>query len=454
VNRRDFLAASGSTVLAGRLATTFAPNEFARPARAIAADHTLRIAPLKLELAPGKIVQTVAYNGTVPGPLLRLKQGVPVTIDVHNDSALEEFVHWHGLTIPPDVDGAMEEGSPSIAAHGSRSYTFTPNPAGTRWYHSHLMAYKNFNRATYTGQFGFLMVDAPAEPGRFDQEIFLAMHDWDGYITGGDDGFEMVGYKYSSINGRLLGFDDPIRVREGQRVLIHALNASASESHWLALPGHRFTVLALDGNPVPTQATVELLRLDPGERIDAIVEMHAPGVWILGDPRDNFRNAGLGVVVEYAGRTGAPQWSAPKESRWNYLDFASTIAAPSSGPIEEIRLAFRSVFRGHGDFEHWSINGKTYPHTDVVQLREGARYRMILDNPSTDDHPVHLHRHTFELTKFAGIATSGVLKDVVTIPAHATVEAEFTAGSPGKILFHCHIQDHMDSGFIMLFESK
>ena len=449
MNRRDFLATSGSTALAaGVVAGGLNWKGFGR-----AADHTLRIAPLKLELAPGKIVETVAYNGAVPGPLLRLKQGVPVTIDVQNDSANEEFVHWHGLSIPPAVDGSMEEGTPSIPAHGLRSYTLTPNPAGTRWYHSHLIAGKNFNRAGYTGQFGFLMIDAPGDPGRFDQEIFLAMHDWGGYITGGDDGFEMVGYKYSSINGRLLGFGEPVRVREGQRVLIHALNASASESHWLSLPGHRFTVLALDGNPVATQATVELLRLDPGERVDAIVEMKSPGVWILGDPRDNFRNAGLGIVIEYAGRTGAPKWSAPGESRWTYLDFGSAAPAAPSAVAKEIRLTFRSVFKGHGDFEHWSINDKQYPRTDVVQLREGSRYRLILENPSTDDHPVHLHRHTFELTKFTGIATSGIHKDVVTIPAHGSVEAEFTAGSPGKILFHCHIQDHMDSGFMMLFES-
>ena len=191
MNRRDFLATSGSTALAAGVMA----GGFDLRMRAVA-DHTLRIAPLKLELAPGKIVETVAYNGTVPGPLLRLKQGVPVTIDVHNDSASEEFVHWHGLTIPPAVDGSMEEGTPSIPARGSRSYTFTPNPAGTRWYHSHLSAGKNFNRASYTGQYGFLMIDAPGDPGHYDQEVFLAMHDWGGYITGGDDGFEMVGYKY------------------------------------------------------------------------------------------------------------------------------------------------------------------------------------------------------------------------------------------------------------------
>ena len=466
MNRRDFLAASGATALSAPLASLArldrtaggapAAAAFREVPRKLRADYTLRVAPLKLELAPGKIIHTLAYNGAVPGPVLRLKHGASVTVDVINDTGDDELVHWHGLAIPADVDGSMEEGSPPVPARGRRSYTFTPDPPGTRWYHSHLFAGKNFNRSTYTGQFGFLMVDAPDEPGRFDQEVFIALHDWDGFITGGDDGFVMVGYRYSSINGRMLGADEPIRVREGERILVRVLNASASEAHALALPGHRFAVQALDGNPVPTPVAVETLTLQPGERIDAIVEMHTPGVWILGEPADGFRKAGMGVVVEYAGRQGAPQWAAPTSLGWDYRQFADQNPAPRAddGRIERIPLLIKSVFRGHGDFEHWSINGKLYPKTDVIPLTSGARYRLALENPSTEDHPIHLHRHTFELTKYAGVLTSGVRKDVVTLPAHGAIEVDFTAGPPGKTLFHCHLQDHMDAGFMTLFDCR
>ena len=87
-----------------------------------------------------------------------------------------------------------------------------------------------------------------------------------------------------------------------------------------------------------------------------------------------------------------------------------------------------------------------------MQLKEGTRYRLILDNQSTDIHPVHLHRHTFELRRLNQRATSGILKDVVLLEAGVKTEVVFTANDPGRTLFHCHQQDHMDSGFMMLFD--
>ena len=112
-----------------------------------------------------------------------------------------------------------------------------------------------------------------------------------------------------SINDKSLGAGEPIRVKEGQRVLFHLLNASAIENRRLALGGHKFKVIALDGNPVPSPQSVETLFLGAGERIDAIVEMNQPGTWILGAPEDAIRTAGLGVIVEYANQHRQPQWN-------------------------------------------------------------------------------------------------------------------------------------------------
>ena len=98
----------------------------------------------------------------------------------------------------------------------------------------------------------------------------------------------------------------------------------------------------------------------------------------------------------------------------------------------------------------WALNGKSYPETDRIRLRGGARNRLVFDNRGTMDHPVHLHRHSFELVRLNGKPVSGIVKDVVLVPAHQTVEADVIANNPGPSLFHCHQQFHMDFGFMAL----
>ncbi len=121
-----------------------------------------------------------------------------------------------------------------------------------------------------------------------------------------------------SINGKALG---PIRVKEGQRVLFHILNASATENIQLSLPGHDFLVVALDGNPVPRPRHCESLLLGAAERVDAIVEMNNPGIWILGSTDDDVRGAGLGILVEYAGKKGQAILSKTVRTPWDYTLF-------------------------------------------------------------------------------------------------------------------------------------
>jgi FtsP/CotA-like multicopper oxidase with cupredoxin domain len=268
-----------------------------------AADFSLRIAPMMVELAPKVVLSTIGYSNKVPGPLLRMREGQHVTVDVVNDTDVPEYVHWHGLFVPSDVDGAEEEGTPPVPPHGRRRYQFVANPAGSRWYHSHAMAMLDLHRGLYTGQFGFLVIDSTNDPGRYDQEVFLALRDWEPFLTTMDpdesqpdptdpmpekpatpdrraDGLEASTALFS-INDKMLGAGDPLRVRSGERVLMHLLNASASQVHRVACSGHSFQVIALDGNPVPSPQLVDVIEIAPGERVDAIVEMNHPGVWIF-----------------------------------------------------------------------------------------------------------------------------------------------------------------------------
>ena len=156
----------------------------------------------------------------------------------------------------------------------------------------------------------------------------------------------------------------------------------------------------------------------------------------------------MAVAVEYANESGPPRWEQPAELTWNYEQFAALQPATEMTPAISIPLVLESKFRGHGAMEAWTINGQSYPDARVPPLRQGQRYRLQFINKSVDDHPLHLHRHSFELCS-AG-APQGILKDVVLVDAQTQTDVEFTANNPGATLFHCHQQNHMDLGFMML----
>ena len=484
--RRRFLWSSG--LAAGAL--LLSPKSLVADQDETVPDYTLHIRAAPIEVAPNRILSTITYNGQFPGPLLRFKEGRPVTIDIFNDTETPEQLHWHGQKVSPDVDGAAEEGTPYIPAHGRRRISFTPNPAGFRFYHTHNRAGADLFTGQYTGQVGPVYIEPKTEPGRYDREVFLVLKEFEPALSRGGDmaqdflapsapdqalkeagersmkaslakgmpyGYE-VGYSVFTINGHMLGHGEPIRVKQGERVLFHILNGSATEIRSLALPGHSFQVVALDGNFVPSSARVPVLWLGTAERVSAIVEMNHPGVWILGDLDNDDRHHGMGIVVEYAGRSSQAQWIAPPPFRWSYTRFARPGAlAPS--PDETIEMTFTKHNAADEGFNRWSINGVAFPSDTMsgqmvpatFHIKQGRRYRLRMRNASDDIHPIHLHRHSFELTSLAGTSTAGVLKDVVMLGGYQVYEIDFVADNPGLTLFHCHQQLHMDFGFMTLF---
>jgi FtsP/CotA-like multicopper oxidase with cupredoxin domain len=480
INRRSLLKGAALAPLAGAWSHP-ALAEHSTPAER--ADYTLRIGGGLVELAPEHIVSTSLYNGQFPGPLLRFREGERVIVDIHNDTDTPELVHWHGQTIPSEVDGAAEEGSPYVPPRGTRRVEFIPRPSGFRFYHTHVVAGGDLNRGTYTGQAGPVFIEPKANRGAYDREIFLVLKEFLPTLSRGGDmamdalvgapiktlqamgksadeavsektkGFE-VGYDLFAINGKMLGHGEPIRVRQGERVLFHVLSASATEIRSLALPGHSFRVVALDGNPVPTEAQVPMLWLGTAERVSAIVEMTSPGVWVMGDLADEDRNRGMGIVVEYEGRKGKPQWSKPKPFRWDYGRFGKATGA-SAPPDETIDVTILKRNAALDGFNQWTLNGEAFSMDSMkpkYTIHQGRRYRLRFRNASDDIHPLHLHRHSFELTRIGGKPTSGVIKDVVMLAGYQEVEFDFAADNPGRTLFHCHQQLHMDFGFMALFD--
>ncbi|MGZ7029985.1 MAG: multicopper oxidase family protein [Terriglobales bacterium] len=493
ISRREFLKASAGIAGSTLIPAASAQSSGSQPAASSLqseerAGTTIRIAASPIEIAPKHIISTTTYNGEFPGPLLRFKEGQRVVVDLVNMTDTPEQLHWHGQMVPVDVDGAAEEGTPYIPAQGKRRISFVPQPSGYRFYHTHNRAGADLSAGQYSGQVGHVYIEPKSEPGNYDREEFLVLKEFGPTFSRGGDmpqdvlspvtkvkaleekgdaamkaslakgmprGYE-VGYELFTINGRMLGHGEPLRVRQGQRVMLHVLNGSATEIRSLALPGHTFRVVALDGNPVANPATVPVLWLGTAERVSAIVEMNRPGVWIMGDTSDDDRRHGMGMVVEYAGHSTKPQWAAPPKFRWDYTKFAKPGATPPA-PDETFEMTFAKDNAAVEGFNRWTISGVSYPMSNTMapasfHLKQGRRYRIHMRNQSDDLHPIHLHRHTFELTSIMGRATAGVMKDVVMLGGYQEMAIDFVANNPGLTLFHCHQQLHMDFGFMTLFD--
>jgi FtsP/CotA-like multicopper oxidase with cupredoxin domain len=492
ISRRQFLAGAG-VLGAAKLAAAspFRDASMSKATPAVddhAADYTLHIKASPIEVAPNRIISTVTYNGQFPGPLLRFKEGRQVTIDIHNDTETPEQLHWHGQRVGVDVDGSAEEGTQFIPARGMRRISFTPNPSGLRFYHSHNRAGANLSAGQYGGQVGAVYIEPAQEPGRYDREVFLVLKEFEptfsrggdmaqDFLTPGEEnsrlkeigesamkaslakgmphGYE-VGYRSFTINGRMLGHGDPIRVKQREQVLFHIVNGSATEIRSLVLPGHTFQVLALDGNPVPNPASVPVLWIGTAERISALVHMNHPGVWVLGDLDDGDRGHGMGIVVEYAGSSGKAEWAAPPPFKWSYARFAKPSASAVAAD-ETIEMTIAKDNAAEDGFNRWTINGIAFPMANEsmpasFHLKQGKRYRLRMRNASDDIHPIHLHRHSFEVTSIGGRPTAGVVKDVLMLGGYQEAEVDFVADNPGMTLFHCHQQLHMDFGFMTLFD--
>jgi FtsP/CotA-like multicopper oxidase with cupredoxin domain len=333
-----------------------------------------------------------------------------------------------------------------------------------------------------------LFTSSLGEPGNYDREGFLVLKEFEPMFSRGVDmdqnflfsatrdralasageaamkaslakgmpkGYE-VGYSAFTINGCMLGHGEPVRVKQGERVLVHAVNGSATEIRSLALAGHMFRVVALDGNPVPNPSSVPVLWLSPAERISAMVEMNRPGVWILGDLGNDDRRNGMGIVIEYAGQGGKPVWIAPAQFRWNYARFAKT-GAPPAPPDQILDMTFakeNAAEEGFNRLDHQRrvVSGDGRERAGCFSSNAGERYRIRMRNASDDIHPIHFHRHSFELASLAGKPTAGIMKDVVMLGGYQEAAVDFVADNPGLTLFQCHQQLHMDFGFMTLLD--
>ncbi|HWO41527.1 MAG TPA: multicopper oxidase family protein [Candidatus Eisenbacteria bacterium] len=490
LSRRDFLRISGQAGFGAAMFALGADVFARRDTWARAGDSTreihLEAREIMWELARGKRVKAMAYNGQIPGPELRVKEGERVRIVLKNSLSEPTTIHWHGVDVPNSMDGVPEITQKPVQPGATFVYEFEAKPAGTRWYHTHFEEHRQLDLGLYAP---IVIEPARPDPFPFDREYTLMLDDW---VTGTGDtvarttegtaggrgrmggmmggrgmmggmggmmggmmgGGSMPAYDAMTINGKAYPATEPLRVRKGERIRLRLINASADHTHVTRVAGHRLQVTHTDGNPLEKAVDVDAVPIAPSERYDVQFVANKPGAWFLYCSQPGHARAGERLLVVYEGREETKP-EAPIEGPrglelWHYADGRGReILPPASGQERTFNLILSGGMMGS---DVWTINGKRYPNTDPLKLKRGDLVRVALNNMSMEAHPMHLHGQSFKVLSVNGERLAQpIIRDSVDVDAHmGSVVVEFTAHNPGDWFFHCHKPMHMDGGMITL----
>ncbi|KMO73221.1 oxidase [Mycolicibacterium chubuense] len=482
LSRRSFLAAAAAGAALSACARPTAPPAPRQPAAGLteaiarteaARPHTgrtvtahLRAGSSDLDLG-GPVVRSLAYDGRVAGPVVRGNVGDELAVTVTNGLDHPTSVHWHGIALRNDMDGAAPA-TPEIAPGADFTYRFTSPVPGTYWAHPHA------GLDTDYGLYLPVIVDDPAEPGDYDAEWIVVLDDWtagvgpdphqilDGLrsrgmsmhgmggaaspLLAGDGGD--VSYPYYLVNGRIPSAATGFTARAGQRLRIRFINAAADTAFRVALAGHPMTVTHTDGYPVEP-VDVDAVLLGMGERYDVLVTA-ADGVFPLVAVAEGKNGAARALLRTRVGSDPGPDFRpaelAGRVATAAALSAAAPVRLAPAPPDAQLQAVLSGGMMGYD----WRINGR--PFTDAVPLTVAESQRAVLHfvNRSMMWHPMHLHGHTFEVLRSDG--APGPRKDTVIVAPMTSVAVAFDADNPGVWMLHCHNGYHMDAGMMTTLE--
>jgi FtsP/CotA-like multicopper oxidase with cupredoxin domain len=461
-----------SLLRTGAAASAFAASmPFGLRAAAAAPTIELTAGPAEVPLVGEGYPRTRvwAFNGSMPGPVIRARQGERLQVEVAN--ALDEptTVHWHGLRVPVGMDGTPFLSQPPIVPGETFVYEFDLPDAGTYWYHPHINSAEQVGRGLY----GALIVEEPTPPA-VDRELLWVLDDWrldpDAQIAAFGNMHDQshagrIGNS-ATINGSMPKTE---RVRAGERIRLRLINAANARTFGLDFRGLNPWVIALDGQPLePYRLDEAPLTLGAATRADLIVDM-------TGEPGSDSQVVDGAYGPDYAYEL----------IRFTYTDEAPletgergppTALAPN--PIEEPDLAaaerHRMVFEGGamggmagammggrrldmrelaGRGRLWAINGQVpedlYREAPLFEVKRGSTVLIALENRTAFEHPIHLHGHTFRfLTRNGEKEPNQPLRDTVLVGVDESVEIAFVADNPGRWMIHCHVLEHQMSGMM------
>jgi FtsP/CotA-like multicopper oxidase with cupredoxin domain len=426
--------------------------------------------PATVPLVGGRHPGTEAwtFNGTVPGPEIRLRQGERVRITVENRLAEATTVHCHGIRLPNAMDGVPHLTQPPIAPGETFRYEFDVPDAGTYWYHPHANSAEQVGR----GLSGPLIIEE-REPIRVDRDVVWMLNDWrlsaDAQIR--DDFRNMHDMAHNgrigntvTINGRV---PDSFAVRSGERIRLRLINAANARVFSLKLPGVRPMVIAYDGQPVePHEPAGARVILGPAMRIDLILDM-------TGQPGERFQvidDHYRGLEYRFIDLVYGAQALRDKPLETPIAIAANTMPEPDMASAERHEVVLNGGMMGGmvmrnrpgmaslnmREMMHtgkiWFINGRAvigHVMDPMLRLERGRTYVLAMENETAWWHPMHLHGHSFRVVKRNGEATRfREWQDTVLMAPRETVEVAFVADNPGDWMFHCHILEHQESGMM------
>ena len=477
LSRRGFLAAGSGAllVLAGcgdserkpavDLAAVASP-----PTGPIGLETRLRARPVTVELA-GSTAETWAYESRIGAPELRLHAGKRLRAVLENELPEETTIHWHGIRLANRMDGLPGMTQAPVKPGGTFTYDFIVPDPGTYFFHPHVAL--QLDRGLYAP----LVVEDPHEPLHYQSEAVLVLDDWlDGVagtpadalkrLTSSASGSGMNGMNGMSEMGRASGtsLDGPgvlggdvayplhlingrppadrltVPARAGSRIRLRIVNAASDTAYRFAVGGHRLRVTHADGWPVEP-VDVDTLVIGMGERYDVLVESRS-GAWPIVARAEGKRGAAV-AVLRTADATGrAPLIElAPRELGGITLEErtlrpAAAARLPERAPDRTVRLALTGGMMSYD----WGIDGRRFPDTEPIELKDGERVRVELANHTMMWHPIHIHGHT------TALHPTGVRRDTVKVLPHETVAFDIAADNPGRWMLHCHNTYHLARG--------
>ena len=443
--------------------------------RALASDTvsvTLTAEPLAFSPTAGLNFPGRAFNGSIPGPVLRVVRGQRLRATFVNRSGAPATIHWHGMILPNAMDGVENVTQAPVPQGGSFVYDFSPGPSGTRWYHDHI------SDGLQRGMFGLFVVEEPGDAVP-DAEFALVFHDVPKLATideamrgvsnapmvdpmdsqemrgmsPGDKMGDEVSYAAHCINGASYPHTAPLAVKVGQRVRLRILNANFTQTRYVRLAGHKLNVTHADGNPMAQALEVDALRVGVAERYDAWFEVTKPGAWLLqGLSSDPMAYQQAAVVYTPGYETATPMGTSQNLGDAESFTYEKAGGiSPAPPDLSGARTFDFTLGGGQYGSSRWTINGRTYPNTPKIAVQRNDVVVVRFTNKTDMDHPMHLHGHVFDVVEVDGKALARPLaKDTSLVRANGgTLTWRFKADSPaGRWLLHCHNDIHMMDGMM------